>query len=161
MAPTTYLGSEALAFQRWFKFKEAFSPSFVREVIESLPRRPKSVLDCCGGSGTTGLVAQFLGIRPWLIEVNPFLADLIDCKLFDYRDTNLPREAAKVVERFHKVSVSIRDVRSRLPPTFVEPGVHDRWLFGISVARTIERLRICGRSYSGSSRASPVPRCLG
>ncbi|MFH1871043.1 MAG: hypothetical protein ABIK82_17105 [Pseudomonadota bacterium] len=140
-APTTYQGSETLAFQRWFKFKEAFSPSLVRSIIESLPTRPTSILDCCAGSGTTGVVAQFMGIRPWLMEVNPFLADLTESKLANYSDFDIPREAAKVVKRFHDTSVSIGDIRDRLPPTFVEPGVNDRWIFDKLIVKRIERLR--------------------
>lgn len=141
-APTTYQGSETLAFQRWFKFKEAFSPSLVRSIIDSLPTRPSSILDCCAGSGTTGVVAQFMGIRPWLMEVNPFLADVIESKLADYSDLDIPREAAKVVKRFHDISVSIADIRDRLPPTYVEPGVKERWIYDKPIARRFERLRL-------------------
>ena len=41
-------------------------------------------LDPFGGSGTTALACQFLGTEPITIEVNPFLADLIEAKLTDY-----------------------------------------------------------------------------
>ena len=141
-APTTYQGSSELAFQRWFKFKEAFAPSLVEDVIASLKKKPTHILDCCGGSGTTGVVAQFLGIDSTLIEVNPFLADLIDAKLGDYRGLDLPSAASRVLRRAELIEVDLSTLRSRLPPTFIEPGVKERWIFSTEVARTIEALRI-------------------
>src|SRR5260370_633916 len=70
-----------LPFQRWFKFKEAFSPRFILDCIQSMERAPRTCLDPFGGSGTTALTCQFLGIRPTTIEVSPFLCDLISAKL--------------------------------------------------------------------------------
>src|SRR4051812_22280573 len=69
-----------IPFQRWFKFKEAFSPQFILQCVHSLDRFPSSCLDPFGGSGTTALTCQLLGVRPTTIEVNPFLADLITSK---------------------------------------------------------------------------------
>src|SRR5438552_2080165 len=68
-------------FQRWFKFKEAFSPHFIVECIRGMERFPETCLDPFGGSGTTALTCQLMGVRPTTIEVNPFLADLITSKL--------------------------------------------------------------------------------
>jgi hypothetical protein len=141
-APTTYQGGERLAFQRWFKFKEAFSPTLVHSIIEKLPRRPRRILDCCGGSGTTGVVARFCGIDATLIEVNPFLADLIEAKLDDYEGIELHLELARILDRAAAATVTVDGLRASLPPTFVEPGVKNRWLFGKSVAKEIERLRL-------------------
>src|SRR4051794_21177051 len=79
--PTTNQGTSSLGLQRWFQFKEAFSPSFVRQIIQDQPHKPSTILDPFSGSGTTALTAQFLGITPTAIEVNPFLADLTEAKL--------------------------------------------------------------------------------
>src|SRR5690554_5602398 len=76
--------SQHLPFQRWYRFKEAFSPLLVLEAIQSLGYWPSTCLDCFGGSGTTALSCQFLGVSPTTIEVNPFLADLIEAKLATY-----------------------------------------------------------------------------
>lgn len=141
-APTTYQGSDGLAFQRWFKFKEAFSPSLVQSVIEGLDKRPQHILDCCGGSGTTGVVSQFLGIKSTLIEVNPFLADLIESKLANYQDIDLPAAAARVIQRANNCMVDLAALRKRLPPTFIEPGVNGRWIFSADVAEAIEGYRL-------------------
>lgn len=142
VAPTTYQGSEELAFQRWFKFKEAFSPSLVESIIDGLEERPRHILDCCGGSGTTGVVCQFLGIESTLVEVNPFLADLIEAKLSDYQELDLPSLASRMLRRAEKLEIDVEVLRNRLPPTFVEPGVKGRWIFSREVAVAIESYRL-------------------
>src|SRR5258705_9591500 len=81
-----------IPFQRWFKFKEAFSPQFILQCVHSLERFPSSCLDPFGGSGTTSLTCQLLGIKPTTIEVNPFLADLITSKLHAYNLESLKRD---------------------------------------------------------------------
>src|SRR4051812_22836967 len=70
--PSSNVEAQDLPFQRWYRFKEAFSPRFVLAAIASLDRRPRTCVDPFGGSGTTALTSQFLGIRPATIEVNPF-----------------------------------------------------------------------------------------
>jgi DNA modification methylase len=141
-APSTYQRSDSLAFQRWFKFKEAFSPSLVKDVIESLPHRPVRILDCFGGSGTTAVVAAMLGIDSTLVEVNPFLADLIEAKLGSYDDFDIPAEALAVLATSEQVFVVVDKLRGRLPPTFLEPGKKERWIFGEEAAIAIEQLRV-------------------
>lgn len=66
---SSFQPSQEMPFQRWYKFKEAFSPSFVVEALDGLSRPPQIGLDPFGGSGTTALTCQFLGIRPYTIEV--------------------------------------------------------------------------------------------
>src|ERR1700722_17115666 len=80
----TNSGSPALAFQRWRSFKEAFAPEIVERAIAETPGRVRHVVDPFGGSGTTAIAAQFLGVKPTTIEVNPYLADLIEAKLVAY-----------------------------------------------------------------------------
>ncbi|MGE4294344.1 MAG: DNA methyltransferase [Campylobacterales bacterium] len=140
-APTTNQGTSNLAFQRWFGFKEAFSPSFVHDVISSQEHQPRSILDPFSGSGTTALTAQFLGIHPYAIEVNPFLADLAEIKLA----TPEPMEIVSLKKTLLKKARLLRDERLLekypMPPTFVEPGVKDRWLFNRDVAIKILSFR--------------------
>jgi hypothetical protein len=99
-------------------------------------------LDCCGGSGTTGVVSQFLGIESTLVEVNPFLADLIEAKLSDYQEIDLPSLASRMFRRAEKMTVDVEALRLRLPPTFIAPGVKQRWIFSEEVATAIESFRI-------------------
>jgi len=74
-------GTANLPFQRWFHFKEAFSPKFVADVLGSLPYRVDRCVDPFSGSGTTAVTCRMLGLKSVSVEVNPFLADLIRAKL--------------------------------------------------------------------------------
>src|SRR2546423_781912 len=69
-ASSSNVEAQDLPFQRWYRFKEAFSPRFVSTAIGSLDRRPQACIDPFGGSGTTALACQFLGVQPSTIEVN-------------------------------------------------------------------------------------------
>ena len=139
--PSSNVEAHDLPLQRWYRFKEAFSPRFVFSAIASLDKRPVASIDPFGGSGTTALASQFLGIRPTTIEVNPFLADLIEAKLCRY-------DIRKLVREFAKVTAAAKDRRSgaiglleAAPPTFIEPGVNNRWIFGRAVAKRFLAIR--------------------
>src|SRR5262249_49942528 len=80
----TNCGAPELTFQRWKHIKEAFAPELVARAVSESHVQVKRCLDPFGGSGTTALACQFLGIHPITIEVNPFLADLIEAKLIAY-----------------------------------------------------------------------------
>jgi len=67
----TNAGARELAFQGWRHFKEAFAPELVERAISESPVKVRRCLDPFSGSGTTALAAQFLGVEPIAIEVNP------------------------------------------------------------------------------------------
>src|SRR5438128_2582619 len=92
LSVSTNAGSQPIAFQRWRNFKEAFAPELVEQAVAEMNRPVRHIVDPFGGSGTTGLAAQFLGVRPTVIEVNPYLADLIEAKLARY-DFNAVRDS--------------------------------------------------------------------
>lgn len=138
---STNAGSETLPFQRWHRFKEAFSPELIAEAVSSSPVPVRRLADPFGGSGTSALAAQFLGVEPVTIEVNPFLADLISAKLADYRVPTLLAAMVRVTRKAGQSRARGARMQQDLPPTFVEPGVKDRWLFDLSVAVEIFRLR--------------------
>lgn len=131
----------ALPFQRWFKFKEAFSPQFIIDCVSLLKKAPRSCLDPFGGSGTSSLTSQFLGIRPTTIEVNPFLGDLIEAKLSTYCAKSLKRDYFEVLKTSAKLKPSITSYLEGVPVTFVEPGQNNRWLFSKAVTEKIIALR--------------------
>lgn len=131
----TNAGSTVLPFQRWRHFKEAFAPEIVYEAVQSSPIPVNSCIDPFGGSGTTALACQFLGVEPTTIEVNPYLADLIEAKLSTYDAEQLVADLGAVLRAASHIDVSKR--LDRLPHTFVEPGVASRWLFDIDVAERI------------------------
>jgi hypothetical protein len=132
----TNAGALKLPFQAWRHFKEAFAPEIVeRAVLES--RVPvRSCLDPFGGSGTTGLACQFLGIRPTLVEVNPFLADLIEAKLTSYDTNKLVRDLGRIV-RLAAAPCDPKAWFQSAPRTFLEPGVNGRWIFDEVVGERI------------------------
>lgn len=132
-------GSASLPFQRWRHFKEAFAPEIVYEAVRSAPGTVKNCIDPFGGSGTTGLACQFLGVEPTTIEVNPYLADLIEAKLSAYDADRLVRDLGAILH-----SAAGQDstaLLNGLPSTFVEPGVDGRWLFDRTVAQRVLALR--------------------
>lgn len=134
--------SQHLPFQRWYRFKEAFSPLLVLEAIQSLGYWPSTCLDCFGGSGTTALSCQFLGVRPTTIEVNPFLADLIEAKLAAYDRAQLREDFFHVFRVSSEMRIDLRTIRNGpWPATMVEPGVGGRWLFPKETFRRILALR--------------------
>ena len=130
-----------LPFQRWFKFKEAFSPQFIVDCVASLHRTPRTCLDPFGGSGTTALTAQFLGIRPTTIEINPFLADLIEAKLSSYDTNQLQSDYFEVLRVSKTVRPSPMDLLKNAPDTLMEPGIDGRWIYPKDVAKRILAFR--------------------
>ena len=133
----TNAGSPPLPFQRWRRFKEAFAPEIVERALRETPGPVRHIADPFGGSGTTALAAQFLGIRSTTIEVNPFLADLIEAKIapldFDAATTAFGR----VVERAARGCAPDGPLFPGAPETFVEPGRDGRYIFSRGVARRL------------------------
>jgi hypothetical protein len=140
-APSSNVEAQELPFQRWYRFKEAFSPRFVSTAVASLAKRPSVCVDPFGGSGTTALTCQFLGIRPSTIEVNPFLADLIEAKLYNYDLEKLLKDYARVSDSPSATAAELSSFLKQAPPTFVEPGVDNRWIFDRAVARRLLGIR--------------------
>jgi DNA modification methylase len=133
----TNANSTELPFQGWRHFKEAFAPELIKRAVEQSSIPVRRCLDPFGGSGTTALASQFLGIYPITVEVNPFLADLIEAKLSSYDANELARDLGRIL-RFRAVDdQSFFKWVHKLPPTFVQPGVNGRWLFDELVARKV------------------------
>ena len=140
---STNAGAGEVAFQGWRNFKEAFAPELIAQAVEeteiALGRPLSSCVDPFGGSGTTALASQFLGIRPVTIEVNPYLADLIEAKLTTYDVEQLIVDFKTVVEG--EISADYATPFAGAPATFVEPGVGGRYLFSKAVALRLASLR--------------------
>ena len=130
-------GSSPLPFQRWRRFKEAFAPEIVERALIETPGKAHHIADPFGGSGTTALAAQFLGIEPTTIEVNPYLADLIEAKIAPLDFDAATAAFSQVIERVARGCAPCRPLFSGAPPTFVEPGLDGRYIFSRAVARRI------------------------
>ena len=131
---STNAGAEPLAFQGWRHFKEAYAPELVRRAIAESQVKVRHCLDPFGGSGTTALACQFSGVRPTTIEVNPYLADLIEAKLVPYNAREIARDYALLVRKANAKRPDPHKIFSAAPRTFVEPGVQERWIFDHEVA---------------------------
>lgn len=133
-------GAEPLPFQKWQHFKEAFAPEFIAQSVAKFGHPVRHCLDPFGGSGTTPLTCQFLGIKPTAIEVNPYLADLIEAKLCTYNLDRLAKDVGKVVQMASDVSIDASTFFQFGPATLVEPGDKGRWIFDLPVAEAIGSL---------------------
>ncbi|WP_409141901.1 hypothetical protein [Cellulosimicrobium sp. RS] len=133
-------GSPALPFQKWHKFKEAYTPELVAKAVQLSPIPVRNCYDPFGGSGTTALASQFLGANSETVEVNPFLADVIRSKLEYYDVDNLTRALAHIR---HKTRVGAGEPLAHfagLPPTFLPPGRNGRWIFDQPIAERLAAL---------------------
>ncbi|MCA0979288.1 site-specific DNA-methyltransferase [Qipengyuania flava] len=130
-----------MPFQRWFRFKEAFSPKFVADTINDLPGRIESCLDPFGGSGTSALTCRMLGLSSCSIEVNPFLADLIEAKVTPLPGSEVARDYDQIIRNLVVTEADYR-VALGMPKTFVQSDGADRYVFEADVfahARAINR----------------------
>lgn len=129
-------GAEPLPFQGWHHFKEAFAPEVVAQAVRESKRPVATCFDPFGGSGTTALACQFLGVAPSTIEVNPYLADLIEAKLSTYDPDDLALDLGRIIRALTGRPGSLARFAD-LPPTFIESPSNDRWIFDRAIARRI------------------------
>lgn len=134
--------STELPFQRWFKFKEAFAPQLVLDILRKHGDKPvERCVDPFGGCGTTGLTCQFVGVHPVLIEVNPFIADLAEAKLATYDIDRLTFDFVGVRTHARRQNVSHMELLAEAPATLCEPGDRKRWVFPKAVLDRILQYR--------------------
>jgi len=135
------LSAQHLPFQRWMKFKEAFSPRFVADVLNSLDYRPTHCIDPFGGSGTTAFSCALLGVDSTTIEVNPFLVDVIRAKTSSIRAAELKVAYDGVLRNSKQVRVSPEAALASGPQSLVEPGIGGRFVFWRDAIERILSLR--------------------
>jgi hypothetical protein len=133
----TNAGTAPLPFQRWRPFKEAFAPELVERALCETPGAIRHISDPFGGSGTTALAAQFFGVHPITIEVNPFLADLIEAKIAPLDLDEAVCSFGSIVEHVASNPASTPPVFPGAPSTFIEPGRDGRYIFSQAVASRI------------------------
>ncbi len=138
--PGSNAESKNLPFQSWRPFKEAFAPEIVHRAVSETPGQVANLIDPFGGSGTSALASQFIGVTPSIIEVNPYLADLIEAKLTTYNVESLTQDYASVVRDLKKRENGRPRSLSGLPPTFVEPGLRGQYIFSKGIAQRLAKL---------------------
>ena len=150
---STNSGAPELAFQKWRHFKESFTPELVARAVRESPTPVSRCVDPFGGSGTTALTCQFLGVEPVTIEVNPYLADLIEAKLISYNTDLLATDLGRVLRRLRRpAAVTSLILPTEAPQTLVEPGANGRWVFDAAVADRLGALLQAVDSVSDPSR---------
>lgn len=132
---STNAGSATLAFQSWRRFKESFAPELVARAVADHPTPVRAVLDPFGGSGSTAVACQFLGVAPTIIEVNPYLADLIEAKLSSYDTDEIAASIDRLFQVADRIDIDPNAYFEGAPATFIQPGQKDRWIFNREVAR--------------------------
>lgn len=132
-------GSGQVPFQRWFKFKEAFSPKFVVDTIASMPYQVRTCLDPFMGSGTTALTCSFLGIDSIGVEVNPFMADLARAKVTQISPSAILSAYQSLISNLELIEEDFL-LPQGMPSTMCEPGIKERYIFPRDVYATIRAL---------------------
>ena len=135
----TNAGAKLLPFQTWHRFKEAYAPELIERAVKESAIPVRHILDTFGGSGTSALAAQFLGVHSTSIEINPFLADVIKAKTQQYNSGMLTHDLGVIVRSVMRNEVSL-DRFSVCPPTFIEPGVKGRYIFSVEIASVLAGL---------------------
>lgn len=130
-------GAMPIAFQRWHRFKEAFPPELIEKAVSQSPIQVNSCVDPFGGSGTTALACQMLGVDSVTVEVNPFLADVIRAKLTRYDLDLLIASLAEVRRIARKRRTSPLEYFESVPATFIERPGSKRWLFNRDIAENL------------------------
>lgn len=156
---STFQGAMEIPFQRWYKFKEAYSPLLVRRIIQESPVKVRSCLDVFGGCGTTALTCRFLDLNSTVIEVNPFLADVVRAKTATYRSTALRQAYAKWRETAEAMPPFSADLPTDAPRTLQEKSSLDKWVFNREIFRVI-RSHVAALSYIGNQKYQRLFRVM-
>jgi hypothetical protein len=78
-------------FQRWFRYREGYSPEFVERVISQQTDTPQLVVDPFCGSGTTLLAARLAGVGAVGLDINPVSALVARAKTRRYGSAAIRR----------------------------------------------------------------------
>ena len=122
------IGAGNLPFQRWFRFKEAYSPAFVADTISACDYPVRHLLDPFGGTGTTALTARMQGLDSTSIEVNPFMADVIRVKVTPLSPASFTLSCRRLIDETTVADADYQPIDGA-PATLVEPGVKDRYVY--------------------------------
>lgn len=116
----------------WLRLTPAYSARFVEERLKDYPST-LSVLDPFGGTGTTALIAGYLGFSATTTELNPFLVWFARAKTRFYTEEQLTRARVLAHTLTRKAVISAEEAEP--------PPIHDigrwwstdslRWLSGL------------------------------
>jgi DNA modification methylase len=127
---------------RWYRFKEGYSKDLVHLILGSLGIKVDRCLDPFGGSGTTALACQEVGISCHSIEVNPFLHHVAKVKL-NTRYTVKGFDAALLRVKDRVEQILREDYEVPIMSTLTQGPKVDKWLFSRPVLQAILALQYC------------------
>ena len=84
----TFRGGKGDILHDLFPYLEGYSPKFITNIIDEYFDKPKNILEPFAGVGTTPITLILKGISCGYCEVNPFLIELIERKLFLLNNQN-------------------------------------------------------------------------
>lgn len=130
---SNFVEASQLPRHRWYYYKEGFSPSLVKEAIETYEIKPNQlVLDPFNGSGTVTLTASENNIQSIGIEVNPFTAFVSKTKTLNTKKKVLSELFEKTLE---KINIGKEFPELETYSTFTELSRKKKWLFNLDVLR--------------------------
>ncbi len=107
---TNYSLESETPFQRWYRYKEGFSYSLIKELIEKQSKNNEGkILDPFLGSGTTCLVADSLLRKSVGFEINPFSSFVSKCKLSSYSSAD-KEELKRCIDSIRVLNIYNYDV---------------------------------------------------
>ncbi|WP_168187222.1 DNA methyltransferase [Salinibacterium sp. UTAS2018] len=76
-------------FQRWFRYREGFSPELIDRAVRQLDIETVSILDPFSGAGSTLVAAHQAGIPSIGFEVNPIVSIVARAKTHNYSTADI------------------------------------------------------------------------
>ena len=77
----TFINSKNIPFQRWYPYVEGYSPTFVKNIINTYCNNSTLIYEPFAGTGTTLFASDSLQINTIYSEINPLLRFLIKTKI--------------------------------------------------------------------------------
>lgn len=81
----TYLDAKNDRLHRWYPYLEGYSEKFIQNILKNFEQKPQTIFEPFAGTGTVPVYCQKHNINSIYSEVNPFLRELIELKLFVQR----------------------------------------------------------------------------
>lgn len=171
--------------KNWLSYYAGYSEHFVRAAIDAIGLTESAhVLDPWGGSGTTGLVCQTLGVQSTLVDINPVVAHFSSARIgksnIDEKTANKLRKLllssfenaepnkSQLTDVFGKAANAVHSLKNIAPEFLAEQSVGSNRRavgtalnsqYSIILAAILSAARICSGTFTGSNPTWPqAPR---
>jgi len=131
-------------FQRWFRYREGFSPELITRAIAGLKIPCERVLDPFCGAGSTLVAAQHAQVASVGFDVNPIVALVARTKTHNYSSDDISRINASITE-LERISESMTSA-SRPALSILEKVFREDVLQALLTARHVIDILEDGRA---------------